>query len=318
MKKEPKVAIIVVVYNPAENLIRECLDSIKKKTNYKNYKVIVSDNGSTNGVQNWIKKDYKWVDLLENKKNLYYAGGNNVGIKYAIKKYNPDYFFVLNDDMKIIQKDWLKNIVETSESDPKIGIVGINPIYPDGTSQNPGGYIKGFIISIDKEVEGLREFDHVAGVFLLKRELVNKIGLLDEIFIPYLLEETDYCLRAKRAGFKVMSRADVKIIHYKSQTINKNSELKVNSIRVKNDLIFSIMNLKPFFAILRIFFYLPLVMLLKKKDEKKGVSIKNAKFRENLGKNFWILLKGYYNMIITFKAIYKKRLERKRNKKIWY
>jgi GT2 family glycosyltransferase len=318
MKKQPKVVIIVVVYNPAEKLIRECLDSIKKKTNYNNYKVIVSDNGSVNDVQNWIKKDYKWVYLLENKKNLSYAGGNNAAMKYAIKKYNPDYFFILNDDMKIINKNWLEEVVKTAESDPKIGLVGINPVYPDGTSQNPGGYIKGFVISIDKEVEGLREFDHVTGVFLIKRKLLDKIGLFDEIFIPYLLEETDYCLRAKRAGFRVMSRADVKIIHYKSQTISRDSELKINSIRLKNDLIFSIMNLKPFFAILRIFFYLPLVMLLKKKDEKKGVSIRNAKFRENLGQNLLILLRGYYNMLRTFRSIYKKRLERKRNKKIWY
>ena len=219
--KQPKVVIIIVTFNPREDLIRDCLKSLREKTDYENYKVIVSDNGSTNGVQKLIKKEFKWVDLLENNANLYFAGGNNIAIKYALKKYNPDYYFILNDDIKIINKKWLSEVVKTAESNPKIGLVGINPIYPDGISQNVGGYIKGPLITIDKKAEGLREFDHITALFLVKKEVIKKIGLFDEIFIPYLLEETDYCLRAKRAGFKVVSRADIKIIHYKGQTINR-------------------------------------------------------------------------------------------------
>jgi len=306
MKKQPKVAIIIVTYNSDLKLLRGCLNSLKKVTDYKNYKVIISDNGSTNGSNKMIKKDYKWVDLIENNANLYFAGGNNVAIKYTLKKYDPDYYFILNDDIKIIQKDWLSKIVKTAESDSKIGLVGTNPIYPDGISQNVGGYIKGPLITLDKKAEGLREFDHITALFLASRKVIKKVGLFDEIFIPYLLEETDYCLRTKRAGFKVISRADVKIIHYKGATINRDAEIKRNRIRLKNDIIFSFINLQLHYALIRVFCYLPLVMFLKKKDEKKDVAIKNAKFRKNFFKNFGVLIQGYWFML------------RKRNSKIWY
>jgi hypothetical protein len=76
--------------------------------------------------------------------------------------------------------------------------------------------------------------------------------------------------------------------------------------------------MKLHYALIRIFFYLPLVMFLKKKDEKKDVSIKNAKFRDNFLKNLGVLIKGYWFMLSHLKLIYRKRLERKRNSKIWY
>ncbi len=319
MKKQPKVTILTATYNSDLKLLKECLNSLKKETDYKNYKVVVSDNGSTNGVQDLIRKEFKWVHLIENNKNLGFGGGNNIAIKYSLKKYNPDYVFLLNDDMKITRKDWLKELVKTAESDPKIGVVGINPVYEDGTPQNPGGYIKGPLITIDKEIKGMQEVDHTTGICLIKRKVINKIGLIDEVFFPYLLEETDYCLRAKKAGFKIISRGDIKLLHYKGQTIEKvDKELKRNFIRLKNDLIFSLINMKLHYAFIRIFFYLPLVMFLKKKDEKKDVSIKNAKFRGNLLKNLGVLIKGYWFMLSHLKLIYRKRLERKRNSKIWY
>lgn len=317
-KKLPLVIIVIVTYNPELKILEECLSSLKKNTDYENYKVIVSDNGSTNGSNKIIKKDFKWVDLLENNANLYFAGGNNKATKYALKKYNPDYFFVLNDDIKVINKKWLSEIVKTAESDPKIGLVGINPIYPDGISQNVGGYIKGPLITLDKEAEGFREFDHITALFLVKKEVIEKIGLFDEIFVPYLLEETDYCLRTKRAGFKVVSRADIKIIHYKGLTIDRDKEVNRNYARMKNDLIFSLINLKIHFAFIRIFFYLPLVMILKKKTDKKKISLSNIKFRQNILINLLNIIKGYYYVITHFEIIYKKWLERKRNSKIWY
>lgn len=316
--ENPKVIIIIVTYNPDLKLLKECLESVKKLTNYDNYEVIVSDNNSVNGSNEMIRKDFKWVDLLKNRENLYFAGGNNKGIKYALKKYNPDYFFLLNDDIKIIQKNWLGELVKTAESDPKIGIVGTNPIYPDGISQNVGGYIKGPLITIDDENNGLKEYDHVTALFLVKKKVIDKIGLIDEIFIPYLLEETDYCLRAKKAGFKVLSRGDIKIIHYKGITIDRDAETKRNFVRFKNDSIFSLINLKIHFALLRILVYLPLVMILKKKNEKKGVSIGNAKLRKNISKNILNIAKGYSYVLTHLGLIYKKSVERRKNLKIWY
>jgi GT2 family glycosyltransferase len=181
-KKQPSVNIIIVTYNSDLKLLRGCLDSLKKVTNYNNYKVIISDNGSKNGVQDIIKKDYKWVDLLENNAYIYFAGGSNSAIKYSLKKYNPDYYFLLNDDVLIVDKNWLSELVKTAESDSKIGLVGANPIYPNGISQNVGGYIKGPLITLEKKATGLMEFDHITAFFLAKRKVIEKVGLFDVIF----------------------------------------------------------------------------------------------------------------------------------------
>ena len=318
MKKQPQVAIIIVTYNSDLKLLRDCLDSLKKVTDYDNYKVIISDNGSTNDSNEMVKKDYKWVDLIENNANIYFAGGCNSAIKYALKNYDPDYYFLLNDDVVIIDKDWLSEVVKTAESDPKIGLVGINPVYPDGISQNVGGYISGPLITLDKEATGLVEFDHITAFFLASRKVIKKVGLIDPTFTPYLLDETDYCVRTKRAGFKIVSRTDIKIVHYKGVTINRDAELKRNAVRLKNDIIFSLINMKLHYGIIRVLFYLPLVTLLKKKDEKGNVTIKNARFRNDFFKNLKILIKGYWYMLSHLKFIYKKRLERNRKTKIWY
>lgn len=317
-KKQPSVAIIIVTYNSDLKLLEGCLDSLKKVTNYKNYKVIISDNGSVNGVQDFIKKKYKWVDLIENNANIYFAGGCNSAIKYALKKYNPDYYFLLNDDVVIIDKKWLSELVKTAESDSKIGLVGANPIYPDGISQNVGGYIKGPLITLEKKAKGLMEFDHITAFFLANKKVIEKVGLFDEVFTPYLLDETDYCMRTKKAGFKLVSRTDIKIVHYKSVTINKDGELKINRVRLKNDIIFSLINLKLPCALIRVFFYLPLVTILKKKDDKGDVTIKNAMLRDNFLKNLGILIKGYWYTLKNLGMIYRKRMDRKRKKKIWY
>jgi hypothetical protein len=317
-KKQLGVAIIIVTYNSNLKLVKGCLNSLKKVTAYKNYKVIISDNGSTNGVQNLIKKDYKWVDLVENNANIYFAGGCNSAIKYALKKYDPDYYFLLNDDVVIIDKNWLSELVKTAESDPKIGLVGANPIYPDGISQNVGGYIKGPLITLEKKATGLMEFDHITAFFLAKRKVIEKVGLFDEIFTPYLLDETDYCMRTKKAGFKLVSRTDIKIVHYKSVTINRDGELRINRVRLKNDIIFSLINLRIPYALIRVFFYLPLVTIMKKKDDKGDVTIKNARFRDNFFKNLGILFMGYWFMLTHLKLIHKKRQDRNRKTKIWY
>ena len=144
------------------------------------------------------------------------------------------------------------------------------------------------------------------------------MGLFDEIFTPYLLDETDYCMRTKNAGFKLVSRTDIKIVHYKGVTINRDAELKRNYVRLKNDIIFSLINMKLHYGIIRVLFYLPLVTFLKKKDEKGNVTIKNARFKDNFLKNVGILIKGYWYMLSHLELIYKKRLDRKRKIKIWY
>ncbi len=104
--KNKKVGIIILGMNN-KDLVKDCLNSVKKYTTNKNYKTIFVDNGSIDGTIEIIKKDFKWVDLIENGKNLGFNGANNKGTIYAIEKYNVDYVFLLNNDTIITHKNWM-------------------------------------------------------------------------------------------------------------------------------------------------------------------------------------------------------------------
>ncbi|MDO8558837.1 MAG: glycosyltransferase family 2 protein [bacterium] len=119
----PRVFIIILQYNHSQDTIK-CLDSVRKIT-YSNYQTVVVDNASESSerdsIINYVKSQGN-ITLLENEKNLGYAGGNNIGIKYALA-HNADYVFILNNDTTV-PPDMLEKLVSVAESDSKIGIVG--------------------------------------------------------------------------------------------------------------------------------------------------------------------------------------------------
>jgi len=217
-----KVAIIICSYNQ-DKLLIECLNSLKK-TKYKEYKIFLVDDSGERLIANklYFNKNYSHINFIINKDNLGFSKSNNIGIKKAIDTYNPDYFLLLNDDTEITNGNWLSKMIEVGESDKDIGVLGCKLIYPDGRLQHAGGNMEGWKIGRITEIKKeIFEVDHIMGAFMLiKKEVINKIGLLDEIFSPFLLEDTDYCLRAKKSGFKVMSVTSVEVIHKKGKSID--------------------------------------------------------------------------------------------------
>src|SRR3989339_346256 len=119
---KPLVYILILNWNGKEDTL-ECLSSLKK-IDYPNYKTIVIDNGSTDDSVKIINKKYPKIKIIENKKNLGYAEGNNVGIRYALKN-KADYVLILNNDT-IVDKKFLTELVKVGESNEKVGIVGPN------------------------------------------------------------------------------------------------------------------------------------------------------------------------------------------------
>ncbi|MEM2618953.1 MAG: glycosyltransferase family 2 protein [Candidatus Hadarchaeales archaeon] len=244
------VSIIILNFNK-KDLLQKCLDSIKRNTSYTNYEVIVVDNGSSDGSQAMIERRYYWVKLIKNEKNLGFAKANNIGIKAA----RGDYILLLNNDTIIAQKDWLNNMVAAAEGDPRIGIVGCRLIGPDGTIQHAGGWfdIRGTGHYV-KDVDVITEVDYVTGAALLiKREVIDKIGLLDEKFSPLYYEDTDWCARCRKAGYKVVYTPKSTIIHVGSSTA---SQLYFSSLRYyienKNRLRFILLNYPLTWLIARI------------------------------------------------------------------
>jgi len=227
-----KICIIIVNMN-GKKLLKDCLDSIKKNTFYKNYKIIVVDNNSKDGSQNMIESKFKGIDLIKNKINRGFSGGNNDGINYARRKYNPNYFYLLNNDT-LVEKNWLSEVIKTTKKFNEIGIVGSKQFTFKIKQSISAGWIKMFGVKYyfgDKE----KEVNWVSGVgFLIKREVINKIGLLDEVYNPAYYEETDFEKRTINAGFKIFHSPKSIIYHKGSGTTKKLNQDEIFYIFYRN------------------------------------------------------------------------------------
>ena len=229
--KYPLVTIIILNWN-GKKLLKTCLSSLFKLTDYPNYKVIVVDNGSTDGSVEYVKKCFSKADVLALDKNYGYAKGNNEGIKYALKKYNPDYVLLLNNDTKIIQKNWLTEMVKVAESNEKIGIVGNVLLYDNNTVQMFGGGIDWFglmyqyFVGEDKEViekcysKPLKVSSVMFACVLIRKELFQKNVFLDESF-KFYFEDTDYCWRTYLKGYYIAVTPKSSIIHFSGVSSKK-------------------------------------------------------------------------------------------------
>jgi len=197
----PKVSIIVLTRN-RKNDLRECLESLKKLT-YLNYDVIVVDNDSTDGTIGLMQCYRDSVEFIETGKNLGFSAGNNVGIKRALEK-GADYLLLLNDDT-IVDPGFLNVLVNACEKDASVGIAGPKIyLYAEPRKLWATADIKN-IRKIDEGQENEDKYvDYVVGcAFFIRREVVEKVGFLDEDLFLYR-EEDVYCTKARNAGYKIM------------------------------------------------------------------------------------------------------------------
>jgi GT2 family glycosyltransferase len=171
--------------------------------------------------------------IIKNDKNYGFAEGNNIGMMYALKSLNPDYVLLLNNDT-VVDKEFLTELVKIAESDEKIGIVGPTVYYYDKQNriQSAGMklcWTKGRENAsrsdeiVDGQFNEIVEVDYVSGCALLaKSELIEKIGYLNIDYFAYW-EETDWCVRAHKAGYKVLYVPKAKIWHKRSSATKKTS-----------------------------------------------------------------------------------------------
>lgn len=227
---QKKVYIIILNWNGEDNTI-ECLNSLKE-INYNNYKIVVVDNGSAGGSVFEIKKRFPEVEMIENKINLGFAGGNNIGIKYAISN-RADYILLINNDTTV-EKDFLNKLVEAGESDKSIGLVGSkicfysepNRIWFAGGKvnwiKNKGTHI-GWGEIDNGQYDKIKEAGYLTGCCLLiKKEVINKVGVLPEDYFLYY-EDLDFSLRVKNFGYKCVYVYKSKIYHKVSKSTKPGS-----------------------------------------------------------------------------------------------
>lgn len=223
MKTNKLVSVIVLNYNGKDMTIK-FLESLKK-TKFLDYETILVDNGSIDGCAEHVKEHFPYVKVIKNTENLGYAGGMNVGIKVS----RGNYVVLMNNDMKVYP-DWLGELVKVSKSDKRIGVVvpmlmqNKNIIQRVGYIENGGLLLKFRALGKGEVNNGqykdVIEINHGNG--LIKQEVFDKIGLLDEKFFVYW-EETDFCYRARKAGYKVVAAPTSKVWHKGSGTMNRKS-----------------------------------------------------------------------------------------------
>ncbi len=215
----PRVGIVILNWQrPADTTA--CLGSLER-LDYPSYEIVVVDNGSDPHARASIRERFPTVRLLVNDDNLGFAAGSNVGIVDQMRR-GVEYVLLLNDDTEVAE-DFLNILVEVGEAEPDIGILGPSILYYDrpeviwsaGGAVDALGEPRHLALEqpLDSSWRDVREVDYVTGCALLvKSEVVERVGVLDERFFAYF-EETEWCDRARRAGFRVVHVAPARVWH---------------------------------------------------------------------------------------------------------
>lgn len=214
--KNGLVSVIIVNYN-GKNLIKTVLSSIKKSS-YNYFETIIVDNDSTDGSQEFIKKNYGAVKLVENKENLGYSGINS-----ALKHCKGEYILFLNNDMEI-DRECISNLVSSIQSDEKAAMAAPKLINFYNKSLQSGGtwvsrafyngHIRGGGDDKSKEIPYL-------GVGLIKKEFVGMFGyLFDPDYFIYA-EDLDLGLRIRLNGKKILFEPSAVLYHMHAATTKK-------------------------------------------------------------------------------------------------
>lgn len=245
------VSIIVLNWN-GKHLLRRCLKTMRT-TAYDDFHLVVVDNGSTDGSLEMVRTEFGGVDLVEINENVGFSKGNNVGIEYVLGEHDPDQVLLLNNDIEVVDPQWLDYLVESANRDD-VGIVGCKLLYPNGDIQHAGGRVRysGDVLYRDdryQEPKVLDRLEFVLGAcFMIDRDVIEKIGFLDEGFSPINWEETDYCMRCRAAGYEVVYDPRSELVHHekkaKEQYGNTESEasLELNYYHKKNQIRFMLLN----------------------------------------------------------------------------
>lgn len=255
MKNKKDLSIIILNYN-GQFWLKKLLPTLKKnylkETQYK-VEVVVVDNDSSDNSVELIKKDFKWVKLMESGRNGGFAFGNNV----AIKDNSARYIMLLNSDTEFLKRESnLDELIEYMDQHKDTAIISPRVELSDGSidpashrgeptlwasftyfakleklfpkSKFFAQYHQGY-----KDLKQLHEIDACSGAAMIVRNTaIKKVGMLDEQFFMYA-EDLDWCKRFRDAAYKIIFYPEVKIIHHKYKSGIKSSNKKTASVTQK-------------------------------------------------------------------------------------
>jgi len=225
------VLVVIVNWNGKKDIL-ECLDSFEKIDYPKNlYRIMVVDNGSSDGSQAAVSQRFKQVTLLENSKNVGYVNAVNMGVRYGLD-HGFDYIWVLNNDV-VVKEDSLRKMVEAGELDSSIGVIApvVCSYREPGKVDNVGykinfwtGSLKKLDFGIDIFQDQESEIEDVETIIgcsnLTKAKVFESIGIFNPVYKIYF-EETDFNVRAKKNGFRIVVARKAIVHHKNAATMNK-------------------------------------------------------------------------------------------------
>lgn len=231
MNQAPVLSICIVTLN-AQQYLRNCLESIKSQTGNLNYEIIIVDNASTDNTLEMLKENYPEIKVIVNKQNLGFTKPNNQAIRISKAE---KYILLLNPDT-ILYESSLQNLVDFAEQHPDAGIIGPKVLNDDGTFQKHCKRGEGrpwetftYFLGLSKFFPEVKFFSGylqthlnenlthevpaISGCcMLIRRATLDTIGSLDEDLFAYQ-EDTEYCVRARKAGWKVYYTPSAHITH---------------------------------------------------------------------------------------------------------
>ncbi len=255
------VAVILVNFHGTQDTIA-CVQSLRKSA-YSEYTIYIVDNASGSGDVATLSQECPGATVIANATNVGFAGGNNIGIARALQE-GARFILLLNNDT-IVEPSLLPGLLGALERNPAAGIAGAKIRYFDrpSTLWFAGGVLndrsgRGTHIGIGEEDQGQYDqekfVDFVTGCCLfVRREVIERIGMLDEEYFAYY-EDSDFCLRARRAGFQVLFAPSARLLHKVSSSAVREGPVYLY-FTLRNRLLFLRKN-TPF---LRMIPYLPVL-----------------------------------------------------------
>jgi GT2 family glycosyltransferase len=232
-----QTSIVIVTWN-AKKYVAECLDSLQPCINDPEAEVIVVDNASTDGTPELVRDSYPGVTLIRNEENLGFAKANNIGIRIS----TGEYVCLINSDVHVLD-GCVEKVVAYMKQEPRIGLLGPKMLGADRKANRsymgaptlwrcfcralaldvlfPNSKLFGGFLMPYLKRDRIAEVDVLNGWFwVTRREALNQVGLLDEMFFMYG-EDIDWCIRFRKAGWKVVYFPDAESIHYGGASSSK-------------------------------------------------------------------------------------------------
>jgi len=294
----PKISVVVLNWN-GRRYLQDCLPSIKKQS-YRDFEIILVDNASTDGSVGYVKKNFKNIKVIQNKTNVGFCRGNNLGIENSM----GDYIFILNNDTRL-DKNCLKELMNSVNRNPHTGMLCPKISYHDTKETDS----LGLVISksgLSKDIKDYKTkpFCPCGGAAFYKREMLEDIKLDDDYYdSDYFIYMEDYDLgfRARLRGWECTAVPKAIVYHLHGATM-KNQPDKSVYLGIRNRL-YTIIKNYPSKFLIKYFFHIKILHF---------VIFVRYLFKGKL----LIFLKAYYDFIRSFPRLIKKRRLIQKRKKI--